>query len=108
VVQYGGKGSVFTVVMDDAKVIAWAQYEIEPLPYIGTVTLKHIYNEGANKEAVDLLCDELIQFGLKNRCTQIMSHSPNRKVQNHFAGILTKREFVLEPLKRFHWMARKV
>ena len=108
VVQNGGNVGGFSVVMDKAHVVAFAQYEVEPLPYHGTVSLKHIYSESEDNEAVSLLCDEIIKFGLQNRCTKIVSHSPNRKVQNHFAELLKQKHYSLEPIKRFHWIATQI
>jgi len=106
VVQYGRLTECFSAVCDDdLKAVAFAHFGIEPPPYHGTITLKHIYSD--DKEATLLLCDDMIQFGLENRCTQIMSYSPNRKVQNHFAAILKTKKYNLEPVKRFHWIAKK-
>ncbi|RKZ04917.1 hypothetical protein DRQ25_16815 [Candidatus Fermentibacteria bacterium] len=107
VVQNGRRMACFTMVFDEGKAVAFAQYEIEQLPYIGTITLKHIYNSSDTAEPTKLLCAEIANFGLEHRCTQIVSHSPNRKVQNHFATIFKEQGYNLEPVKRFHWIVKK-
>jgi hypothetical protein len=66
-VQFGMDNSEFWVVFEEGKPMAFGQWNIMPLPYIGSTYFGNIYSWTKNQEPVDLLIEELIKFGVKHR-----------------------------------------
>lgn len=66
-VQFGGDLAEFWAVTDGAKVYGYAHFYVKALPHRGVVCCDYIYCCKNRKNATQLLVDEYIEFGKRNR-----------------------------------------
>lgn len=92
VVQFGKESSELWVVLDDEQnPLAFAQWNVRPLPYIGCVEMPWIYNWSKNRKATEMLYEEFMDFGRKWNAPYLMGIAANDKLAKHYEHIFTNK-----------------
>lgn len=103
-VQFGGNVSeLWAVVDEDGSPMAFAQWQVKSLPYIGTVEINYIYNWSKKNEAVKLLMDEYEDFSLRCRASIGYGNAANPRLLEYWKKVAEKRgyKFKTQPFINF-------
>lgn len=94
VAQFGGEGSEFWVVFDEDKQepVAFAQWAVLSLPYVGCVHLNHIHSWMRRQEPAKMLWDEFNKFGKKHNAPIFLGYALNEKLFEYYSKVAEKND----------------
>jgi hypothetical protein len=79
-IQFGGDNSEFWAVLNETKPVAFAHWMVFGLPLIGSVLFESLHNWSKQKEPINLLITEFVNFGKRKRATVYRYEAYNQKV----------------------------
>ncbi len=82
--QFGGEISQLWMVVKDNIPVAFMQMNLSGPPYVGTCSLNHICSWAKDKQAVDLLIGEYLNFGARHNCTFLLGYAVNSKLFKYY------------------------
>lgn len=106
-IQYGGGGSEFWVVFNNATPIAAMHFFVRGLPYRGVVCCDFVYSWTNHKGAFQLLADEYMEFGKKMRCPYYEGYAIDERVFRIVNKAFKDRGYDLNNTGMINFLGRK-
>jgi len=107
-VQYGGDLVEFWVVQDsDFKAMAFAMWSVRGLPCRGVVHCNFIYSWNRSRKPIEILLDEFIKFGKRNRCPYYEADTISEELYRVFRLAAHKKGFELNKTGKINFLGRK-
>lgn len=107
-VQNPAVPSEFWVVKKGEEIVAFAHWYVCGLPHRGVVFCDFIHSWNRMREPVQMLFDEFIKFGQKNRCVIYKGTALNEAVFRVFRKAASKRKYNFEKTSLIDCLGRKV